>query len=73
MQLSEMGYSKFKIAGRVLYPNDWIRIMIYYFVKPEHQKKVLSIFNEILKDMKIDIIIPRSEQTNRLITDIPSI
>ena len=51
-----MGYNKFKIAGRTLQPWDWVQVIVYYFVKPEYNIKILNMFQVLLKEMKIEII-----------------
>jgi len=33
-ELSQMGYSHFKIAGRQWEPLDWLEVIVYYLVKP---------------------------------------
>lgn len=68
-ELYEMGYSQFKIAGRILMPYDWIRLMIYYLVKPEYHKKVEKIFNEIIKEMNTQIITPKIKE--KIIQQLP--
>ena len=41
-ELSKMGYSKFKIAGRLLSGADWFEVMCYYLIKPEYIDKAIN-------------------------------
>lgn len=50
-ELNEMGFSQFKISGRTVKLTTWIRLIIYYLVKPEYQNKVEKIFNNFIEQM----------------------
>ena len=61
-ELSDMGFSQFKISGRTVKPATWLRLIVYYLVKLEYQNKVEGILTNFIQQMDISKITSNIEK-----------